>query len=589
MDVEGYYRQFQKNTALMIAKQKKQLQFIVLMRLLAFLLLACFIYLAFSLHPFYIFIGLGVFAFAAFLLLMKQHARVNKELLFQTSLNAIAVHGAKPFYKAETGQGYDKPGHTYSSDFDVFGKGSLFQFINTTETVQGQQELAHRLLNPATVSSQIKREQEAIKELKGKPGFMTDLRTFSSLIGHEPATHHQLTNWLNSKAVISAKKFMPLALWVVPFLSIAGLVAAFGFGYYNPLVGAILINWFLAGLYLRHNNKVHAIVGKQKATLENYSRLNTLMAAEEFDSEQLTGLKRSFNESTLALKQLASLAAAFDQRLNTMIGPILNSLFIFDLQCVYRIEKWQQQHAATMQNWLADTARLEALVSFGTYAFNHAHYIFPEVEEGGIVLEATQLIHPLIGDRQGVANAFQYSGSDKVFIITGSNMSGKSTFLRTLGVSLLTGMMGLPVHAGRFRFSPVKLLSSMRIADSLQDSTSYFYAELKRLKIIVDETEKPGLPSVLFIDEMLKGTNSKEKLDGSVAIIEKLVTKPCISFIATHDLALGALEQKFAGRVKNYSFESSIIDNNLVFDYKIKEGVASSTNATFLLRKMGIV
>lgn len=587
MTAEKYYQaQFEEST-LIIRQKRKQLQLITFLRLIVFAILVWFIYLSFVSHI--IFIVACVLTFAAFLLLMKKHATANTKFLFQTRLNAIAAHGAKPFYKTDSGQEYNEPEHPYSSDFDVFGKGSLFQFINTTETIQGQKQLAHKLLNPLTVPARIKEEQDAIKELKARPGFMLNLRTFSALIGYEPLAHHQLTGWLGTKPFISNNKFMPFMLWLVPAFSVAGLIAAFGFGYYNLLAGAILINWFFAGMYLKHNNKIHAIVGKQKATLENYSRLNGLIAAEEFRSAQLINLQRSFNESAFALKQLASLAAAFDQRLNTMIGPVLNSLFLFDLQCVYRIEKWQQQHAATMQNWLTDTARLEALVSLGTYAFNHENYIFPEVEEGGIMLDAEQLVHPLINNKNGVANSFRYTQNDKVFIITGSNMSGKSTFLRTLGVSLLTGMTGLPVHAERFRFSPVKLLSSMRIADSLQDSTSYFYAELKRLKIIVDETEKPGLPSVLFIDEMLKGTNSKEKLDGSVAIIEKLVTKPCISFIATHDLALGALEQKFTGSVKNYSFESSVIDNDLVFDYRIKEGVASSTNATFLLKKMGIV
>lgn len=584
---EVYYKKTQNETVLIITKQTSLLQRIVFTRLVAFMFMIWFVYLAFSSNVF--FLGAALVTLCIFLVLMKKHVAARNELLFQTRLNHIANHGVKPFYKAETGQEYDQSQHPYCSDFDVFGKGSLFQFINTTETIQGQKHLAHKLLNPLADAVQIRLEQEAIRELKSKPDFMMKLRTFSALIGYEPEAHDRLIQWLNAKPVISAKKMMPFVLWVVPALSVAGIVLALGFAYYHLLIGAILLNWLLAGTYLKYNNKIHAIIGKQKATLENYSHLNALMAAEEFDSSQLRDLKISFNESSFALKQLASLGAAFDQRLNTMIGPILNSLFVFDLQCVYRIEKWQQQNAATMHNWLRDMARLEALVSFGAYAFNHENYIFPEVEEGEIQLDAEELIHPLIQNKQGVANSFQYSGSDKVFIITGSNMSGKSTFLRTLGVSLLTGMIGLPVHAQRFRFSQVKLLSSMRIADSLQDSTSYFYAELKRLKIVVDETEKPGVPSVLFIDEMLKGTNSKEKLDGSVAIIEKLVTKPCISFIATHDLALGELEQKFTGRVKNYSFESAIVDNNLVFDYKIKEGVASSTNATFLLKKMGIV
>lgn len=189
----------------------------------------------------------------------------------------------------------------------------------------------------------------------------------------------------------------------------------------------------------------------------------------------------------------------------------------------------------------------------------------------------------------GVSNDFSYNHMNKVFIITGSNMSGKSTFLRTMGTSLLTGMMGLPVNAASMQFSPVRILSSMRVTDSLLDHTSYFYAELKRLKFISDEIAKEETPALLLIDEMLKGTNSKEKLEGSKMIIENLVQKKCISFIATHDLALGELQNRFPEEVKNYSFESSIVNNELVFDYKVKPGVASSTNATFLLKKLNIV
>lgn len=587
MSTENIYEVLTGHTNRMLKQKKNQLQMISLLRFFTFAAIVSCIYLAVSTHP--VFWALCGVLLLVFLMLMKQHALTDRELSLNRHLNAIAKHGAAPFYKTIQGEEYGRADHPYSADLDVFGPGSVFQYMNVTETAGAEEALAHRLLNPLSTAQAIREQQQAVRELAGSPEFMTSLRAHSALIGYDRNRDTQLTTWLNAAAFFTSKQWINVMLYLVPLFSLFALFAAFSYSYYTPVVFSILLNWFMAGVYLKRTNKLHALVGKQKAMLENFSKLNQLVLSHEFSCETLHRIKQSFTESNAALRQLSTLAATFDQRLNTMLGPVLNSLFLFDLQCVYRIETWQLKNAVIIQQWLRDIAELEMLTTLGTYAFNHPGYIYPEVKEQGIYFEAEELIHPLIRGKSGVANTFCFDDQNKVFIVTGSNMSGKSTFLRTIGASLLTGMIGLPVHASRLVFSPVKLLSSMRIADSLQDSTSYFHAELKRLKLIMDETEKAGLPSLLFIDEMLKGTNSKEKLEGSVQIVEKLVTKPCVSFIATHDLALGRLEERFPEEVVNYSFESAIINEELVFDYRIKKGVASSTNATFLLKKMGIV
>lgn len=587
METTAFYQQLEQQTSTQIDENKKQLRKTTIARLMVFGLLVWLIYATLTRHMMF-----GVPAgitFVGFLWLMKLSVRLNKELTYYKKLHQIVGHAQAPFFSKQTGLNYQHALHPYASDFDIFGEGSVFQYINTTETANGEARLAHLLLNPLTSNTHILQQQLTVKELANKPQFLVDYRTLSALIGNSTEANNKLSVWLQSAPFFSNKKWLPILLWLIPALSIAGIVTAFAVGYFKLLVLAILANWLMVGLYLKRVNQIHALVGKQKDILENFNRLNELVNQERFATETLVELQQSFTQSTLALKQLSKLVSLFDQRLNTMLGPIFNSLFLFDLQCVYRIEKWQQQHAQHMLKWLDNMGHFEALTCLGTYAFNHPKHVYPALSDEAIYFEAEEFLHPLMGNKTGVSNSFKFDQTNNVFIVTGSNMSGKSTFLRATGVSLLTAMLGLPVYAKRFVFSPVKLLSSMRIADSLQDSTSYFHAELKRLKLIMDETESSNLPCVLFIDEMLKGTNSKEKLDGSISIIEKLVTKSAISFIATHDLALGVLEQKFPDKVKNYSFESAIVNNELVFDYKIKPGVAQSTNATFLLKKLEIV
>ncbi|MES2781079.1 MAG: hypothetical protein V4651_14395 [Bacteroidota bacterium] len=586
MSSTSFYHQHKTTSEQTIAVLLKQLKRITLFRLLVFGLLLYSIYLAIAVSVSYW--ALSLLILIAFARLLSYHAKLSYTLRYHQTQLRIAVSESTPFSKTETGLSYLDIEHPFAFDLDVFGEGSLFQLLNRTETPLAEATLANLLLNPKQHIEEIKARQQAITELSSMPELMLEYRVLSALSEQTPAKTTLLKQWFSQPPHLLNKPLYTIALVLVPLLSVLGIILTFS-GNFQVLGLAICLNWLLVGTQLRNTNRHHTMVGKQKQGLDQVSKLITLVSETSFQTPLLNNLKQYHTTNKQAMNKLAKLVAIFDQRLNTMLGPILNSLFLFDLICVWRIEKWKEQHGEAVIQWMHQNAQLEALVSLSSYAYANPLYTYPILSSQKLYFEATDLTHPLIKPDKRVANTFTFDEQSKVFIITGSNMSGKSTFLRTIGLTTLCGMIGLPVPAKRMEFTPFNLLSSMRISDSLKDQTSYFYAELKRLKTIMDNMEHHTVPSLLFIDEMLKGTNSKEKLEGSIAIIRKLVQKPCVAFIATHDLALGILEQEFPKAVVNYSFESHIDHNELLFDYTLKKGVAQSTNATYLLHKMEIV
>jgi DNA mismatch repair ATPase MutS len=308
---------------------------------------------------------------------------------------------------------------------------------------------------------------------------------------------------------------------------------------------------------------------------------------EQHHSSLMQRLGEEAGEADRRVKKLASLVSAFDARLNSMTNLFVNSLLLYDLQFVYRLEKWKHENAADLSRWLDIVREAEVLCSLGGFSFNHALFSFPEINTDR-ELSATGLGHPLIGEKERVVNDVHLSRDHSIMIITGANMAGKSTFLRSLGANVVLALAGAPVCAKSFRCPLIEIRSGMRTADSLKENQSYFYAELDRLKSIMNEL-RAGTPLLILLDEILKGTNSTDKQAGSVALVKQLVDHPCIVLIATHDLALGELENEYPGRVGNYSFEANIEQDQLFFDYTLKRGIAQKMNATFLMRKMGII
>jgi DNA mismatch repair ATPase MutS len=266
------------------------------------------------------------------------------------------------------------------------------------------------------------------------------------------------------------------------------------------------------------------------------------------------------------------------------------------------LEKWKEANKAFFPRWIDAVGSIECLNSLATFAFNNPGYQYPEpmaarepssgasadATSSPLFLSATKIAHPLIPAAERITNDFTIGQPDRLILVTGSNMSGKTTFLRTIGVNLLLAQCGAPVCADRFSFTPMQILTSLRVSDSLQEHTSYFMAELKKLQKIIHRL-RTGEPSLVLIDEILRGTNSEDKTYGSEQFIRRLIQYQCLSLFATHDLSLGQLEQELPGIVANYCFESTIEDGNLHFDYRLQRGIARNRNASFLMKKMEII
>jgi len=331
------------------------------------------------------------------------------------------------------------------------------------------------------------------------------------------------------------------------------------------------------------------LIGEKQKILNQYADILKIFShSEPSSSVLLKQLHVTAGQAHQTIKKLSQLTSFFDQRLNMVVNILMNSLFLYDVQCLIALEKWKEKHKEEFEKYIDCVGNIECLNSLGCFARNHPKYTYPNITEGTFFVEAKQIAHPLIPESECVPNDFLIGKENQLHLVTGSNMSGKTTFLRTIGINLLLAECGAPVCAAYFSFSPMSILSSIRVSDSLQEHTSYFMAELKRLQSIIVQLQK-GQPFLVLVDEILRGTNSEDKTHGSEQFIRKLLQYNCLSLFATHDLSLSELENELPGRISNYCFESIIQDGQLQFDYTLQKGVAKNKNASFLMKKMGII
>jgi DNA mismatch repair ATPase MutS len=346
------------------------------------------------------------------------------------------------------------------------------------------------------------------------------------------------------------------------------------------------------GFYTKKITFIHGRIGRKVNILDKYGKLLKLIEKEDYNSKFLLSLlnKTSVDKHTASeeLNRLKNLVKALDNRMNILFALFANALLLWDLQVVYRLEKWRQKNQESMPEWFETIYRFDELSSKATFAFNHPKYIVPQIVEGNFSLKIKQGGHPLLDEKERVDNDFEMYGHAQIRIITGANMAGKSTFLRTIGVNLVLAMSGNVVCAKEFAFVPIPIHTSVRTNDSLQKSESYFFAELKRLKTIIDRL-KTGEKLFVIVDEMLRGTNSKDKHLGSEALTKQMIDLKASGLIATHDIALGELTEKYPENIQNQRFEVETENDKLVFDYLLKPGISQNLNAVFLMKKMGVI
>ena len=567
-----------------------------LFRLFTFLLFLAFLVLFFRSGNQPYFLILSLTSLVAFLITVKLDLKYrfleeyssNKLLLNQNELKILEHQ----FANRETGSGFQDLNPSLSADFDLFGPGSLFQYLNRCSTLGGKSRLATALCQSQLDEPFIREKQLAIQELTGKNEFIQDFQTHGMFILEKGNEVSNLQSWLDQP--FEKSPLLQVLAILIPILNISWITLVFlGFFTVNSLIVPVLVSLSIVGFHLKKINEAHLMLTKTAGTLRSYTSVIRKIEAEEFRAGFLTRLQSQFSHQGMkagdSLTTLFKLLSSFDFRLNLPVSILLNAFLIYDIQVWFRLGNWKNKHKESVQRWFDALSEFDALTSFSVYAFNNQEAVaYPRISVEELIFQAEEMGHPLLHPATRVCNTFGFSGSPRIIIITGANMAGKSTFLRTLSVNLILAMNGAPVCAKKFIFTPCDILSSIKIQDSLSNNESYFYAELTRIREIIDHL-KTHPRTLVVLDEILRGTNSRDKQAGSRGLLEKLISLNAVVLIATHDLSLGELETSYPDIVLNNCFEVELTNDQLIFDYKLKKGISQKLNASFLMKKMQII
>lgn len=590
-EVKEYYKKLIESESIKLSGLKKQIFQVGTIRLVIVLVCISLCYLFWG-RTSIVLLSVG-FSIMLFLFFMKYHNKLFLrkrycELLIRNAENEL--NGIDYDFSAFDGAPEKADGdHSYSLDLDMFGNRSFFQSINRTVTSFGKNRLADSLLDTYERKADIVGHQDAVKELSSDSGLLNRFRVMGQLSETEDLDIHYFSQqFMQTKSL--AKSFWRYFIYIIPVVFAVVTVL-----YVLEVIPFSVVGmcWSLAFMLslvpLKDIKEKMNLFEKRMSVLERYSRLLKIIETEQFNSSMLKEMQEKIkgNEpASLAIHQLKSYSNNLDQSFNVLGLILLNPVFFWNIYYAIRIENWILQHKDNVATWLKVLAEFDSLVSFAFYAYNHPDYIYPEVS-GTFVLEGKGLGHPLINRSVCVRNDVVVNKNPFFLVVTGANMAGKSTYLRTIGINLTLACAGAPVCASSLKFYPFRLVTNLRTSDSLTDNESYFFAELKRLKMIIDRLQS-GEQLFIILDEILKGTNSEDKQKGSIALMKQLVSLNGNGIIATHDLVLGNLEKEFPDAIKNYRFEADIKDEQLSFTYQIREGVAKNMNASFLMKKMGI-
>jgi DNA mismatch repair ATPase MutS len=481
--------------------------------------------------------------------------------------------------------------HFYTADLDIYGNASLYQLVNRSATSTGNHKLAQWFDKPSAKDIILPR-QEAVKEVAAKNDWKLEIQTrLLFALKQDTDQLKNLFKYLHLPLGMPGEKWLNIYTKIAPYLFTALLILAWFF----PVVrlAAIFVGLLNMGLVISqalYIKKADLIAGKIGDTLANYAGAFKRMEEEPWQATYNAALAQQLkaNQTSSKIKELAELINKLNYHLNLFVGGILNLFFLWDIRMVIAIENWKRQNDESLEAAFDVIAEFEALISLAGLAINYPEWSFPQIDDKpNYTLIAKGLAHPLIDAAKRIENDYDLDDTFKVDIITGSNMAGKSTFLRTIGINTVLALCGAPVCAKTMQVSAITMISYMRIKDSLNESTSTFKAELDRLQMLLAAVENE--PKIFFlIDEMLRGTNSVDKYLGSKAVIEQLIRKNAVGMVATHDLQIAQLETKYPDYVRNFYFDIQVKDGEMLFDYKIKHGECKTFNASLLLKQIGI-
>ena len=491
------------------------------------------------------------------------------------------------------GQAFADGRHPYSGDLDVFGASSLFALINRGATPQANRLLADWLAAPADAVG-IRVRQEAVRELAGDLAWCQDFqaRLWFNL-QHPIDFKQQFAGFLRNADSSFGNRWLHIYVKVAPWLMV-GLIAA---AWFIPIFSSVAL--FFAMVHLlaaigngRRVNQVASLSGKTGRLLGSFAAAFALIEEKKWQSQRGRELLLTLHPAagsppvSTVFRELATLVDRLDYRLNMLVGAVLNMVMLWDFRQMFALIEWRRKYGEGMLQAFEAVAEFEVLVSLATLCRNHPEWVFPTIEEGTPFIAGESLTHPLIPVESAVANTYEMT-QHRIALITGSNMAGKSTFLRTIGVNAVLAFCGAPVCGKVMRLSVFQLITYMRIADSLNESTSTFKAELNRIQTVLETVDNRS-DTFFLIDEMLRGTNSVNKYRGSKAIIKKLIANDGVGMVATHDLQLAKLADEYPGVVHNFHFDIQVNHGEMLFDYKLKDGACTVFNASLLLKGIGV-
>lgn len=587
-DLTDFYNNQISNYESQLSQVKKQLYASSMLRLVIFCIAVIGVYFSFG----YTRLVWAIIAItiALFIFLVSRHSDLQykrdrlKALLHINYTELEVLH--RKFHQLPDGAEFKNPEHYFSQDIDLFGRGSFYQYANRTVLKKGSGFFSSLLLENSIEG--IPAKQEAIKELGQMPEWRQEFSAVASLTKTETSTK-TISKWLGNYT-----SFVPIAMRYLPLVFSFASIGVIVLYFVGVLPESILILWLMLGLgitgmFTKKITKLATDTSKVQSTFEQYNKLLTILEKTEFKSslfkEKRERVINDKHKTSLILREFSKHLNNLDQNNNIIYLIFGNGFFLRSLYTCFQIERWIKAHGSSVEEWFYVIAFFDAYNSLGNFAFNHPEYAFPMISDEKSVLKSKDAGHPLLDPVKSVLNDFEID-KEQFLIITGANMAGKSTFLRTVSLQIVMANIGLPVCASEMNYSPIKLITSMRTSDSLTDDESYFFSELKRLKFIVDEIKDDQY--FIVLDEILKGTNSTDKAIGSRKFVEKLVASKSTGIIATHDLSL-CDAAKDLPQIQNFFFDAQIIDDELYFDYKFKKGICQNMNASFLLKKMGIV
>ncbi len=583
VDLNQYYSDRKSIFAKKASELKQKIFVNSLLRVLVFVSGGIAIYyLSFSVPL--IFTSLFLFG-AVFLFLVKRQVNLKADFDHNKAMSEINDKELKfmkhEFMDFDSGDDLKTENHPFSLDIDIFGRGSFFQFINRTVLSEAREKLGLHLTDNDI--HQIEKRQEIIQQLAKENDWSQHFLAEAYSINTE-VSEVEILEWLASYKNISNGIFKILPI-IMAVISLTGMVLyAAGIIPESLLILVLLIGLGISSIKVKSINETSSRMAKSYHLFRQYARLLERIENKEF-SCSLSDENLKKNQPSSRINHFSRLLNRLDQRSNILSSIFLNGFFLRDIWLCSKIDMWVKENKNDVESWFALLHDYDKYISLGIFAFNHHKTaIFPDLIDDKQIL-ATELGHPLIPADKRVSNNYTID-NEEFNIITGANMAGKSTFLRTIGLSIIMANSGLPIIAKSFGYRPIKLISSMRTSDSLSENESYFFAELKRLKYVMGMLESDTY--FVILDEILKGTNSKDKAEGSEKFLRRISKSPSCGIIATHDLSLCRVADDIS-TVYNKYFDAEIVNDQLYFDYKLKQGICQNMNASFLMKKMDIV